>query len=59
MELVYFTLVSVALYFLADWILLRIEARLGHRFEQRAVVFMFLLLAMAMTSFWVIRKILE
>lgn len=59
MELVYFTLVSVALYFLADWILLWIEARLGRRFEQRAVVFMFLLLAMAMTSFWVIRQILE
>ncbi|MGI9415126.1 MAG: hypothetical protein ACR2PM_15735 [Hyphomicrobiales bacterium] len=51
MELVYFTLVAIALYLLADVILLQIERYLGRSLEQRTVVFFIILLIMAVVSF--------
>ena len=59
MEFIYFTIVAVALYLLADRILLSIESYLGRRLEQRSVVFFLLLLVMALTSFWIIRMLSE
>ena len=59
MEAVVFILVAVALYLLADRILIWIEGALGRTLEQRSVVFLFLLLAMATTSFWIIRTFIE
>ncbi len=59
MEFVYFTVVAVALYLLADRILLWIENRLGRTLEQRSVVFFLLLLVMALTSFWIIQMVAE
>lgn len=57
MEIVYFTLVAIALYFAADWILLRIESHLGRTLKQRSVVFFFILLVLAVTSFAAIRSL--
>lgn len=57
MEFVYFTAVAIALYILADRILLWIESTLGRTLEQRSVVFFMLLLGMALVSFWLIRML--
>jgi len=54
-EIVYFTLVAILLYLLADWILRRIEAYLGRVLKQRTVVFFVILLILALVSFAAIR----
>jgi hypothetical protein len=55
MDLVYFTLVAVGLYFGADWLLERIERARGKRFENRQVVFFLIILPLALLSFWLLR----
>jgi hypothetical protein len=55
MEIIYFTLAAVMLYFAADWILDRIESAAGRRFENRTLIFFAILLILAMTSFALIR----
>ena len=55
MEMIYYTLVAVVLYAGADWILNRIEIAAGRRLEYRSLVFFVILLAMALTSFALIR----
>lgn len=55
MDLVYFTLIAMALYFGADWILKRIERARGERFENRQIVFFAIILPLALVSFWVMR----
>lgn len=57
MESVYFLLVGVVLYFAADRILDFIETRRGARFRQRSVVFFFILLALAVISFYLIQRL--
>jgi len=55
MEIVYFTIVAILLYLLADWILRRVEAYLGRVLEQRTVVFFVILANLALVSFAAIR----
>lgn len=55
MEMIYYTLAGVILYVASDWILDRIEIAAGRRLEYRGLVFFVILLAMAMTSFALIR----
>ena len=55
MDLVYFTLVAVGLYFGADWLLDRLERARGKRFENRQVVFFLIILPLALASFWLVR----
>ena len=55
MEIVYFTVVAIALYFIADWLVDRVEHFLGRRLEQRSLLFFVLLLALALASFAAIR----
>lgn len=57
MEIVYFTLVAILLYLLADWILRRIESYLGRVLEQRTIVFFVILLTLALVSFAAIRAL--
>ena len=57
MESVYFILVGVVLYFVADRVLDFIERRRGARFEQRSVVFFVILLVLAVASFYVIQRL--
>lgn len=54
LEIVYFTLVAVALYFFSDWVLTRIEMIWGKRLEHRSFIFFAILLALALISFEVI-----
>ena len=55
MEIVYFTVVAIALYFGADWVLQRIETARGERLENRSIIFLLILLPMTLVSFAVIR----
>ena len=58
MELLLLILVSIALYFTADWILKQAEARAGRRFEHRSIIFFGLLLSLALLSFAILRNLL-
>lgn len=55
MDIVYFTIVAIGLYFGADWLLERIERARGKRFENRQVVFFAIILPLALATFWLIR----
>jgi len=57
MEILYFTLAAILLYFAADWILNRIETAAGKRFKYRNLIFFALLLVMALTSFALIQQL--
>jgi hypothetical protein len=56
MEAVYFTLAAIACYVFADWVLKRMEAIAGRRFEYRTIIFFALILGLALTSFALIRQ---
>jgi flagellar biogenesis protein FliO len=56
-DLVYFTLVAIGLYFGADWLLQRLERSRGRRFEHRQVVFFLIILPLALASFWLLRAL--
>lgn len=51
MEIVYFTIVAVGLYFVADALLDRIERARGARFEQRGLVFFAIILVLSLATF--------
>lgn len=53
----YFLVVAVVLYFVADRILEFIEVRRSARFEQRTIVFFFILLTLALVTFAVIQRL--
>ena len=55
MDLVYFTLVAIGLYFGAEWLLERIERARGRRFENRQVAFFLVILPLALLAFWLVR----
>ena len=57
MDIVYFTLVAIGLYFAADWLLERIERWRGARFENRQVAFFAIILPLALVAFWLVRAI--
>ncbi len=58
MEIVYYTLAGIALYFASDWLLERIEQARGKRFENRSVIFFAIILVLAVASFQVIGRLL-
>ena len=55
MDIVYFTVVAIGLYFGADWLLDQIERARGKRFENRQVAFFAIILPLALASFWAMR----
>ena len=57
MDIVWFTLVAVALYFGADWLLDWIERKRGARFENRQIAFFAIILPLALAAFWVVRAL--
>lgn len=54
MEIVYFTVVGIGLYFFSDWLLDQIERLRGQRFAQRELVFFVIILVLAVASFQLI-----
>lgn len=57
MDIVWFTLVAVALYFGADWLLDFIERKRGARFENRQIAFFAIILPLALAAFWLVRRL--
>ena len=55
MDIVWFTLLAVALYFGADRLLDWIERQRGARFENRQVAFFAIILPLALAAFWLAR----
>jgi len=55
MSIVYFTLVAIILYVVADWLLERVEVAAGKRLEHRSLIFFGILLALALATFSLIR----
>jgi hypothetical protein len=51
MSAIYFTLVAAILYLFSDWVLQRVEAAAGRRFEHRSLLFFCILLTLALASF--------
>jgi len=58
MDILWFTLIAVALYFGADRLLDWIERRRGARFANRQVAFFALILPLALVAFWLARRLL-
>lgn len=56
MDIVWFTLVALALYFGAERLLEWIERRRGARFPNRQVAFFVIILPLALVAFWVMRR---
>ena len=57
MELILFTVVALAVYWLSDVILKRIEHEAGRRLENRQLVFFAIMLLLASSSFYLLRLI--
>ncbi len=57
MEMLYYTLTGIALYFVSDWLLVRIEQARGKRFENRSVIFFGIILVLALVSFQIISRL--
>ena len=55
MEIVYFTIVSIGLYLVADAALNGLERMRGARFENRQLVFLAIILPLALATFWLLR----
>ena len=52
MQYVYYTLAAIILYFLSDWILVKIEQKRGKQFEQqRSLVFLIIIMVLAVGTF--------
>ncbi len=51
MAYLYFTVTAVLLYLFSDWILNKIEERMGKRLEYRSVVFFVIITVLAFGSF--------
>ncbi len=58
MEIIYYTMVAAGLYFISDWILNRIEISRGERFNNRSVIFFFIILTLAVVSFTIMKFLL-
>lgn len=56
MEALYFLIAGVVLYVVSDWLLDRIERSVGRRFEYRSLIFFAILLSLAVTAFWLVRR---
>lgn len=50
MEILYYTVTAVVLYFAADWLLDRIEMAYGRRFKFRSLIFFVIILGMALLA---------
>jgi len=56
MEIVYFTIIAIGLYALADAAPRWLERLRGARFENRRLVFFALILPLALATFWLLRS---
>ncbi|HZP93949.1 MAG TPA: hypothetical protein VFB20_13840 [Burkholderiales bacterium] len=56
MKAVYLTIIGIALYFAADWVLNAIERARGSRFAHREIVYFAVILVLAISTFYLINR---
>jgi hypothetical protein len=59
MELVYFTVVGIALYLISDRIVNFIETKRGARLEHRSILFFAIILTLSLIAFNVIQRLYQ
>ncbi len=59
MEVIYFTIVAAGLYIFSDRILDLLERRAGRRFDNRTLVFFAIIMVLAVTTFGMLRLLLN
>ncbi len=59
MQVLLFTLVAIALYFFADWLLRAIESRRGAPLPNRSLVFFVIIMLLALVTFEVLQQYLQ
>ncbi len=57
MEMILYTVVGIFLYFLSDWILVKIENAAGRQFENRNLIYFAIITILALSSFTIIRLV--
>ena len=57
MQILYFFIVAMALYWASDKIINLAERKHGERFEHRTVYFFLVLLFLSLSTFWLIRRL--
>lgn len=57
MDVAWFAVLAIALYYGADRLLEWIEHRRGARFESRQIVFFAIILPLALAAFWIVRSL--
>lgn len=58
MAYLYYTVTAVLLYLISDWVLNKIEQRIGKRLEYRSVVFFVIIMVLAVSSFEIIDRLI-
>ena len=58
MDILWFTLIALTLYFGADRLLDWMERQRGARFENRQVAFFLVILPLALVAFWLMRRLM-
>ena len=59
MQILLFTIVAVALYFLTDWLLRTIEQYRGEPLPHRGLIYFAIIFVLAVTSFEIIQRVLQ
>jgi predicted PurR-regulated permease PerM len=60
MQYVYYTIAAITLYFVSDWILVKIEQARGKPFAaQRSLVFLIIIMVLAVSSFKLIELLVN
>ena len=57
MQLILFTILGIALYFVSDRVLQALERRAGRVFEYRSLIFFAILLALALVAFAAVQRL--
>jgi len=57
MNAILYTVIGVALYFGADWVLNRFERARGARFEHRDIIYFVIILTLALITFYLINHV--
>jgi hypothetical protein len=57
MDLLYFTVIGVGLYFFVDWLLDRVERARGARFKHRDAIYFGIMLAAALLTFTLVNAL--
>lgn len=58
MELIYYTIAAIVLYAISDFILNRIEIKIGKRLPNRSFIFLIIIIILSVSSFKLLQAIL-